>query len=653
MQLADDLQRAIDAVELRASGEVLPAVEEGEEGGGGDRLDFAAQASDGEAVNAGEETAVAPFDFGGRIDGGPNGSSCGSPSGELASQDLAFSFQLGERLVHQVAGHREPGGQVRGAQRTGAFEPPTQNFGGAGLDGFGYGAPGGRRLDRRIDDGLRIDAAHQVEAFGGCPEAAALDGEGGGAAGGDQQGGIGGQRLFVFQEAQAAERFVQLIGVAHGRPGFRDDLCDGGGIQRGGAFRIVGGQGAAHLHGAGAALFERRVVEEGVGVGVQNLVREGRGFGRIDGHSLNRAFGDVAEQLTQAFQVHGLVEAVVDGLLDQRMVGDARFGGEIFGAGGLVGEDCGHQVVGAHALDGRRHFASAAVARDGQGARGVPAPAGDEHGGGQHGLREHVLHGAGAQKFEDDFEREGVLLAEREHDAVIGGGGLQLEIERAAEALAQGQSPGAVDAGAEGRVDDQLHAAGFVEEALGYDAVRGGRGSQSGLAGQHVVEGLLGRRGRRATIRAGRSPVRGDLLAQFRDLFGKLARAAGGLAAPEGDVGRGAVGIFDAHAAGLHAADAPGGGAEQEDVAGQALHGEILVDRADGFAFGFGHHQVGGGIGNGPAGGDGGEACAAASTQAAVDGVAMEVGAARPRLVAMPSESMVSTASKSARGSVR
>ncbi len=55
---------------------------------------------------------------------------------------------------------------------------------------------------------------------------------------------------------------------------------------------------------------------------------------------------------------------------------------------------------------------------------------------------------------------------QRQHDRILGRRGLQLEIERAAEALAQREAPGAVDAAAERRMDDQLHAAGFVEEAL-------------------------------------------------------------------------------------------------------------------------------------------------------------------------------------------
>ena len=69
--------------------------------------------------------------------------------------------------------------------------------------------------------------------------------------------------------------------------------------------------------------------------------------------------------------------------------------------------------------------------------------------------------------MEDVGERETVLLAERNVEAVVGGGGLQFEIERAAELLAQRQAPGFVDARAEGRVNHELHAAAFVEEALG------------------------------------------------------------------------------------------------------------------------------------------------------------------------------------------
>ena len=59
-----------------------------------------------------------------------------------------------------------------------------------------------------------------------------------------------------------------------------------------------------------------------------------------------------------------------------------------------------------------------------------------------------------------------MLRPEREEHALVGGGGLQLEVEGAAEALAEREPEGAVRARAEGRVEDELHPAGLVEEAL-------------------------------------------------------------------------------------------------------------------------------------------------------------------------------------------
>ena len=56
-------------------------------------------------------------------------------------------------------------------------------------------------------------------------------------------------------------------------------------------------------------------------------------------------------------------------------------------------------------------------------------------------------------------------------DAVFRRRRLQLEIELAAEALAQREPPRAIDAAAERRVDHELHAARFIEEALEHDGV--------------------------------------------------------------------------------------------------------------------------------------------------------------------------------------
>src|SRR5262245_7969383 len=62
-----------------------------------------------------------------------------------------------------------------------------------------------------------------------------------------------------------------------------------------------------------------------------------------------------------------------------------------------------------------------------------------------------------------------MLRAERQQQRVFGGCSLQLEIELTAEALSKRERPGFVDAAAKGRMQDQLHAAGFVEEALEHE----------------------------------------------------------------------------------------------------------------------------------------------------------------------------------------
>ena len=107
------------------------------------------------------------------------------------------------------------------------------------------------------------------------------------------------------------------------------------------------------------------------------------------------------------------------------------------------------------------------------------------------GLLEELLGGVFGEELEDVGEGEAVLLGEGDVDAVVGGGGLQFEVEAAAEAFAQGESEGLVDAAAEGSVQDELHAAAVVEEALGDDGGLGGHGSEDGAAGDDVGDELL------------------------------------------------------------------------------------------------------------------------------------------------------------------
>ena len=86
--------------------------------------------------------------------------------------------------------------------------------------------------------------------------------------------------------------------------------------------------------------------------------------------------------------------------------------------------------------------------------------------------------------------------------------------------------------------------------------------------------------------------------------------------------------VLDAHGAALDAQNAIGTVAELEDIAGQALDREILVDRADENVLRLHLHAVIGIVRNGAAGGEPGEARAFAAANLAVHRIMMDQGAA-------------------------
>ena len=297
---------------------------------------------------------------------------------------------------------------------------------------------------------------------------------------------------------------------------------------------------------------------------------------------------------------------------DQRDGRGSRARPEVLGAGDLVGKDRRDQVLGAHARELRRHLAAAAEARQRQ----------------RHAVatqRQRVMNiGASSsawissvrtrgrmQVAGDLGELEAVRGGEREDDIVLGRRRLQLEVELAAEALAQRQAPGAVDAAAVGRMDDELHAADLVEEALEHDRVlrrqaaerrvRRGEILDQLLRGGRVDADLVDQPAQGARRRPGGRQARGDLGAQARHRRRQLVAAPGRLAEPERNGRRRAVRVLDPHHAALDAQDAVALVAELEDVAGHALDREVLVQRADDVVLGLEQHLVVGVVGDGAA----------------------------------------------------
>ena len=129
-------------------------------------------------------------------------------------------------------------------------------------------------------------------------------------------------------------------------------------------------------------------------------------------------------------------------------------------------------------------------------------------------------HAVGMEVTRDVAKLETVRRGQRQHDIVFGRRRLQLEIEFAAEALAQSQTPGPIEAAAERAMNDELHAARFIEEPLEDDRVLRRQAAKGGGARGEVVDKLIGRGRRR------RRPHRRASAARVVPDRSELSRAA-------------------------------------------------------------------------------------------------------------------------------
>ena len=245
-------------------------------------------------------------------------------------------------------------------------------------------------------------------------------------------------------------------------------------------------------HRLGAAFLERRVIEEGVRLGVDHLVGEWGRLRRVARHQREPSRRHPLEHALQTGEVHRFEQTVRDGLLHQRVIGNLAVPHEVLGTRELVGEYRSDQVLRIHPLERRGDLLPAARAQHGQRPGRVPTPARAEHRRVEHRLYQQMLRGFGLQILEHILEREAVLGSERQDDRVLGGGGLELEIEAATEALAERESPRAVDPTPERRVQHQLHPARLVEEALQHEGLLRRDDSQDLLRGVEILDHLAG-----------------------------------------------------------------------------------------------------------------------------------------------------------------
>ena len=202
----------------------------------------------------------------------------------------------------------------------------------------------------------------------------------------------------------------------------------------------------------------------------------------------------------QAINIHGFVQAVSNGLVDQRMVGHLALAHEVFGTGELVWKNGADQIFSRHTCQLRWHLFAAAESRQCQRHPGNPAPTGRKHGRVEQSLNQQAFDACRMEIARDIGKLEAMSRGQRQHDVVLSGCRLELEVELATEALAQRQPPSPIDAAAIGRVDHELHSTRLIEEAFEDEGILRWQATESAVRGAQIVDQLLGSRATKSKI---------------------------------------------------------------------------------------------------------------------------------------------------------
>src|SRR6266542_1770397 len=99
------------------------------------------------------------------------------------------------------------------------------------------------------------------------------------------------------------------------------------------------------MYGPAATFLQWRVIQKRERPSVEDLVREHRRLRGISYYHLDEARLDPGDEPPEPVDVHGLVQAVIERLTNQRVVGDLqRTRRDVLLARGKGGEDGRHQV---------------------------------------------------------------------------------------------------------------------------------------------------------------------------------------------------------------------------------------------------------------------------------------------------------------------
>ncbi len=588
LELFDRADQAVDAAQSVAASHVLPLGQELGERGGRHRLQLMAQGRQRAATQPAQHGRVAPLLADAR-------------RVELALHDTAVRRQAVQGAVRDGRAEAEAGGGHGRGERAVRAREPGQEVAEGVLDRLGEGL----RYTDRQGGAERVPQAARV--LDRRPVGGAGDADPDGAAGPGElrrplRFGAALGQLGVREGAEEAEQVRDPFGVLDaavlGEPlELPLQLGQHVGVEQLTQLRLaqqLGEQPGVQGQGGCAALGERGValVQELGDVAEEEGAGEGGGLRGGDLDEADLAGLDVAHQLGQSGDVENVLEAFADRLQDDRERTEL--------AGHL------QQLGRALALLPQRRALAGVAAGQQERAGGALAEAGGEQGRAAHLVGDDLVDLAlvegdvgGAERgllgvvfrarlhglHVEQVQAHQVGVGQTQHDAVIGVHDLGVHAVPLGELGAEGEGPGGVNLGAEGRVDDDPPVAQLVAEAFDDDGAVV-RHMAAGLAllgqvGQHVVRGP-------GVEARGQQPQPGVLLGQGAHLAQERAdgtaqfeRAAELVALPERQPARHTWSGGDQHPVPRDVLDAPGTGAEGEHVPDPGLVHHLLVQLTD------------------------------------------------------------------------
>jgi hypothetical protein len=163
-------------------------------------------------------------------------------------------------------------------------------------------------------------------------------------------------RLNLFRHHhQRAEQVMQFVLIAYIGPALFPQFGNRGWIKPARFAQQLIRNHTPHGHRTRPPLFQRRIVEKGIRVRVQQLMRKGRRNRAVDCKTVNRSRPDSRQQCNQSLQVHRFRQHILHHFLDQGVIGNLDIAFNVFLARGDLGENAGQQVIRSRPLHLRRN----------------------------------------------------------------------------------------------------------------------------------------------------------------------------------------------------------------------------------------------------------------------------------------------------------